>query len=148
MSTPITAAQVKELRERTGAGMTDCKKALEATAGDLDLAAEKLRMEGAAKADKKASRTAAEGVIAIAADVRAVALVEVNCETDFVAKGEDFRALARTAAQLVLDQRPADVAALGALDFGGESVDTRRRNLVAKIGENIGIRRFAVVESA
>jgi elongation factor Ts len=147
MTTTITAALVKELRDRTGAGMSDCKKALEATAGDLDKAAEKLRMDGAAKADKKASRTAAEGVIALAQSNDAIALVEVNCETDFVAKGDDFRGLAKRAAELALKHRPASVEALAQLG-DGESLDTQRRNLVAKIGENIGIRRFEIVSKA
>ncbi|MBX6421061.1 MAG: elongation factor Ts [Nevskia sp.] len=148
MSTPITAALIKELRERTGAGLSDCKKALEATAGDLAAAAEKLRMEGAAKADKKASRTAAEGMIAVAGDGRAVALVEVNCETDFVAKGEEFRALARAAAEAALAHRPATVEALGALRVDGQTLDEKRRALVAKIGENLAFRRCEIVESA
>jgi len=146
--TQITAAQVKELRERTGAGMSDCKKALEATAGDLDAAVEKLRLDGAAKADKKASRTAAEGVIALARSADAVAMVELNSETDFVAKGEDFRALAREAAELALKHRPANVEALGQLSAGGETVDQKRRGLIAKIGENITLRRFDIVEKA
>jgi len=146
--TQITAAQVKELRERTGAGMSDCKKALEATAGDLDAAVEKLRLDGAAKADKKASRTAAEGVIALARTADAVAMVELNSETDFVAKGEDFRALAREAAELALKHRPANVEALGQLSAGGETIDQKRRGLVAKIGENITLRRFEIVEKA
>ena len=144
----ITAALVKELRDRTGAGMTDCKKALEAVEGDLDKAAEKLRMDGAAKADKKASRTAAEGVVGIAQNAEAVALVEVNSETDFVAKGEDFRGLAKLAATLALKHRPANIDALVALTDGGESLDTKRRNLVAKIGENLTIRRFEIVQKA
>ncbi|MDI3261106.1 MAG: translation elongation factor Ts [Sinobacteraceae bacterium] len=148
MSTPITAALIKELRERTGAGLSDCKKALEATAGDLAAAAEKLRMEGAAKAEKKASRTAAEGMIAVAGDGRAVALVEVNCETDFVAKGEEFRALARAAAEAALAHRPATVEALGALRVDGQTLDEKRRALVAKIGENLAFRRYEIVESA
>lgn len=146
--TQITAALVKELRERTGAGMSDCKKALEATAGDVDAAAEKLRMEGAAKADKKASRTAAEGVIGVARSADAVALVELNSETDFVAKGEDFRALAREAAELALKHRPANVEALAQLSAGGETLDTQRRNLIARIGENITLRRFEIVAKA
>jgi elongation factor Ts len=148
MSTPITAALVKELRDRTGAGMSDCKKALEATAGDLDKAAEKLRMDGAAKADKKASRTAAEGVVGVAQDANAIALVEVNSETDFVAKGEDFRGLAKLTAQLALKHKPATVEALTALGDGGETLDTKRRNLIAKIGENLTIRRFQIVPKA
>ncbi len=144
----ITAAQVKELRERTGAGMMDCRKALDAMAGDLDKAAEKLRMDGAAKADKKAGRTAAEGVIAMAESAQGVALVEVNCETDFVAKGDDFQSLARAAAQKALDSQPANVEALSALKQGAKSLDEIRRELVAKIGENISIRRFEVVGKA
>lgn len=146
--TAITASLVKELRDRTGAGMSDCKKALEATGGDLDKAAEKLRMDGAAKADKKAGRTAAEGVIAFAKGDAAVAVVEVNSETDFVAKGEDFRALAATAAALALKHRPATLEALLALEDNGVSVDAQRRALVAKIGENITVRRFEVVDKA
>jgi elongation factor Ts len=128
--------------------MTDCKKALEATGGDLDKAAEKLRMDGAAKADKKAGRTAAEGVIGVASDAEAIALVELNSETDFVAKGEDFRGLAKLAAQLALKHRPATVEALAALSADGETLDTKRRNLVAKIGENLTLRRFEIVTSA
>lgn len=144
----ITAAQVKELRERTGAGMGDCKKALEATAGDMDKAIEKLRMDGAAKADKKAGRTAAEGVLMIAVGADAAAIVEVNCETDFVAKGDDFRALARRAAELALKHRPASLEALVAIEDGGESLDAQRRALVSRIGENMTIRRFEVVATA
>lgn len=148
MSTPVTAALVKELRERTGAGMSDCKKALDATGGDLDKAAEKLRMDGMAKADKKGSRVAAEGVIALEANDAAIALVEVNSETDFVSKGDDFRALAQTAARLALAHRPADLAALLALKDGGETLEEKRRALVAKLGENMTIRRFEVVTKA
>ncbi len=144
----ITAALVKELRDRTGAGMGDCKKALEATEGNLDAAAEKLRMDGAAKADKKAGRTAAEGVLAFAKSDAAVVVVELNCETDFVAKGDDFRGLAKRAAELALEQAPADVEALVALDDAGETLDARRRALIGKIGENMTIRRFERVEKA
>ena len=143
----ITAQLVKELRERTGAGMSDCKKALEATGGDLDKAAGKLRMDGSAKADKKAGRTAAEGVIALAQSASEIALVEVNCETDFVAKDKEFRALAQRAAELVLKHKPASVEALGQLGEG-ESLDTQRRGLVAKIGENMSIRRFEIISKA
>jgi len=148
MSTPITAAQVKELRDRTGAGMIDCKKALEATAGDVDAAAEKLRIEGMTKADKKGSRQAAEGVIAVAIGDDAVALAEANSETDFVSKGEDFKALAETAAQLALKHRPANLEALLALKAGDQTLEEMRRGLVAKIGENITVRRFEVVPKA
>ncbi|MFT4045447.1 MAG: translation elongation factor Ts [Solimonas sp.] len=148
MSTPITAALVKELRERTGAGMGDCKKALEATGGDLDKAAEKLRMDGAAKADKKASRTAAEGVLAVAGNDEALAIVELNSETDFVAKGDDFRTLARLAAEAAHAHKPAHAEALSQLKAGEATLDERRRALIAKLGENMTIRRFAIVESA
>lgn len=144
----VTAAMVKELRERTGAGMSDCKKALDATEGNLDKAAEKLRMDGAAKADKKASRTAAEGVIAVATGVDAVALVELNSETDFVAKAEDFRSLAKAAAEAALQHRPATVEALSQIAVGGETLDARRRALIAKIGENMTIRRFTILPKA
>ena len=148
MSTPITAALVKELRDRTGAGMSDCKKALEATSGNIDAAAEKLRIDGMAKADKKGTRTAAEGVIAVAVGADAIALVEVNCETDFVTKGPDFQGLANTAARLALAHRPATLEALLALEENGQSLESLRRALVAKIGENMTIRRFEVVPKA
>lgn len=144
----VTASLIKELRDRTGAGMGDCKKALEAVEGDLDKAIEKLRMDGAAKADKKAGRTAAEGLIAVASNAEAVALVEVNSETDFVAKGEEFRSLARDAAALALKHRPASIEALVALKAGDQTLDERRRTLVGKIGENLTIRRVEIVVSA
>ena len=146
----ITADAVKQLRERTGAGMMECKRALVETQGDLDAAAELMRKQGLAKADKKAARIAAEGVIAIAVapDGRAAAMVEVNCETDFVAREQDFRAFAQQVAEVALASRPASLEALLALQLpGGESVDERRRVLVAKIGENIGLRRYAVLEA-
>ena len=146
----ITADAVKQLRERTGAGMMECKKALVETKGDLDAAAELMRKQGLAKADKKASRVAAEGVVAMArvADSPTAALVEVNCETDFVAREQDFRAFARAVAECALALRPADLAALGQAQLpSGESVEERRRNLVAKIGENISVRRFAVLSA-
>ncbi len=141
----ISVSLIKELRERTSAGMGDCKKALEAVGGDLEKAAEKLRMDGSAKADKKAGRTAAEGIIAVASNDQAIALVEVNCETDFVAKGEDFRALANDAAKIALEARPADVEALKALKSGDQTLDERRRELVGRIGENLTIRRVEIV---
>jgi elongation factor Ts len=146
----ITAEAVKQLRERTGAGMMECKKALVETKGDLDAAAELMRKQGLAKADKKATRVAAEGVVALArgGDGRTAALVEVNCETDFVAREQDFRAFAQAVAQCALALRPADLAALGEARLAsGESVEERRRNLIAKIGENISVRRFAVLSS-
>ncbi len=146
----ITADTVRQLRERTGAGMMECKKALVETKGDLDAAAELMRKQGLAKADKKAARVAAEGVVVIAKapDARSAAMVEVNCETDFVARGPDFRAFADGVAQAALAARPADLAALGEARLAsGESIEQRRRELVAKIGENISVRRFAGLAS-
>jgi elongation factor Ts len=141
----ISAAQVKELRERTGAGMMECKKALVETDGDLELAIEHMRKSGLAKADKKAGRTAAEGLIVArtSEDGKRAVLVEINCETDFVAKNEDFQAFTLAVADLVLEQDPSDIdAALNSTLPGGQTVDERRRELVAKIGENIAVRRF------
>ncbi|MGB1563790.1 MAG: translation elongation factor Ts [Sinimarinibacterium flocculans] len=144
----ITAALVKELRDRTGAGMGDCKKALEATGGDINAAVEKLRMDGAAKADKKASRTAAEGVLAFAVAADAVAVAELNCETDFVAKGDEFRDLAKRSAEAALKHRPANIEALVQIKDGAETLDETRRAMVGRIGENMTIRRFEVVAKA
>jgi elongation factor Ts len=140
----ISASLVKELRERTGAGMMECKRALTETHGDLELAVEHMRKAGLAKADKKAGRIAAEGRIAIAQTSGAAAMVEINCETDFVANGEDFKTFAANVAQAVLDHAVVDPARLEHLSLpGGKSVDTARRELVAKIGENISVRRAA-----
>lgn len=144
----ITAKLVAELRERTGAGMMDCKKALVATGGDIDAAAEKMRMDGMVKADKKATRVAAEGRIGLAVGADAIALVELNSETDFVAKGEDFIALADAAAKLALAHRPKTLEELVALKDGSETLDEKRRAMIAKIGENITFRRFEVVPRA
>ena len=146
----ITAENVKQLRERTGAGMMECKKALVETGGDLDAAAELMRKQGLAKADKKAARVAAEGLVVIerASTAAAAAMVEVNCETDFVAREQDFRAFSSAVAQLALAERPGSLEGLLAAQIGQESVDAVRRALVAKIGENIGVRRFTVLESA
>jgi elongation factor Ts len=144
----ISASQVKELRERTGAGMMECKKALVETDGDMDAAIENLRKSGLAKADKKASRTAAEGVIAIAVDAGAAVLVEVNCETDFVGKGDEFRDFAQGIADVVVASKPADVAAVSVGKLAsGQSVEERRQELVAKLGENMTVRRFVTVEA-
>ncbi len=142
----ISASMVMELRQRTGLGMMECKKALIEAAGDLAKAEELLRIRSGAKASKAADRVAAEGVIglAVAPDGKAGSIVEVNCETDFVARNDDFRAFAGELAQLVLREDPADVAALGALALAsGETVEARRVALVQKIGENMSIRRFA-----
>ncbi len=140
----ITAALVKELRERTGAGMMECKKILTETDGDIDVAIEELRKRGAAAADKKSSRVAAEGtVVALVSGTDGV-LLEVNCETDFVGKDENFVGFANNVAQTVLDNDVADVDALAAAPIsGGEgTVEESRSALVQKIGENIKIRRF------
>ncbi|HYL25108.1 MAG TPA: translation elongation factor Ts [Burkholderiales bacterium] len=140
----ISAGLVKELRELTGLGMMECKKALAECQGDLKKAEELLRIKSGAKASKAASRIAAEGVIGawLAADARLGALVELNSETDFVAKNDDFVAFARSLAELVATRNPADVAELGSLDSTAGKIEARRQALVQKIGENITVRRF------
>ena len=142
----ITAAMVKELRERTGSGMMECKKALQEVDGDMETAIENMRKSGLAKADKKAGRTAAEGLVAVAVsdDKKDAAIVEVNCETDFVSGGDDFKAFTNAVAQRVLTDSPADLDALMAmpLEDGGKSIEEVRQEMVAKIGENIQVRRF------
>jgi elongation factor Ts len=140
----ISAGLVKELRELTGLGMMECKKALSECEGDLKKAEELLRIKSGAKASKAASRIAAEGVIGawLAADGKVGALVELNSETDFVAKNDDFVALAASLAELVATRNPADVDELGSLDTTAGKVEARRQALVQKIKENIGIRRF------
>jgi elongation factor Ts len=140
----ITASMVKELRERTDAPMMDCKKALTEAAGDMQKAEEILRVRFGNKAAKSAGRIAAEGVVAIniSADGKTAAMVEVNCETDFVAKNDDFLALTKALAEMVITQNPADVAALSALPYNGKTVEETRTELVGKIGENMSIRRF------
>jgi elongation factor Ts len=146
----ITADVVRQLRERTGAGMMECKKALVETGGDLDAAAELMRKTGLAKADKKAARVAAEGrvVVEVAADGHAAAIVEVNCETDFVAREADFSAFATAVAQVALMVRPDTLESLLAARLAsGETVDERRRALVAKLGENVSVRRSAILAS-
>ncbi|HKK13129.1 MAG TPA: translation elongation factor Ts [Gammaproteobacteria bacterium] len=143
----ISAAQVKELRERTGSGMMECKKALVEADGDMDAAVEILRKSGLAKADKKAGRVAAEGLVVIetSADRKDAVMAEVNCETDFVAKKEEFQDFAAAVARRILSDDPADVDALLALplqDGADLSVEEARKELVAKLGENINVRRF------
>jgi elongation factor Ts len=140
----VTAALVKELRERTGAGMMECKKALVETNGDLEAAIETLRIAGLAQADKKASRVAAEGKIALALakDGKRAVMVEINCETDFVAKDDSFNAFANAVAENALNDSPADVEALMLTRIGGDSVEQARQALISKIGENIQVRRF------
>jgi len=141
----ITADTVKQLRERTGAGMMECKKALVETKGDLDAAAELMRKTGLAKADKKAARGGAEGTVAVERSGSSAVLVEVNCETDFVARGDEFQGFAREVSRLALEKAPADVSALLQLSSGSSTLDEKRRSLIAKIGENISVRRFVRV---
>src|SRR5882672_1527880 len=141
----ITADTVKQLRERTGAGMMECKKALVETQGDLDAAAELMRKTGLAKADKKAARVAAEGTVAVERAGKSAVLVEVNCETDFVARSDEFLAFARGLARAALDRAPPDLSALLALGAGASTLEEQRRALIAKIGENISVRRFVRV---
>ncbi len=148
----ISAAQVKELRERTGAGMMECKKALVETNGDIDAAIELMRKSGMAKADKKAGRTAAEGLIVIKSsdDGKRAAMVEVNSETDFVAKGDDFQAFANAVAERVLAGNPDDLDALLAMPLqdGGASIADATREIIAKLGENMGVRRFVAFQTS
>jgi elongation factor Ts len=141
----ITAETVKQLRERTGAGMMECKKALVETQGDLDAAAELMRKSGLAKADKKAARVAAEGTIAVHRSGASAAMIEVNCETDFVARSEEFQGFARDVAQAALEHPAPSVDALVQLDVSGATLEERRRALIAKLGENIAVRRFVRV---
>ncbi len=138
----ITAGLVKELRERTGSGMMECKRALQETGGDIEAAVELMRKAGQAKADKKASRIAAEGLIVLRQAAGAAAMAEINCETDFVTKNDDFRAFAAEVAETVLRDGPADLdALLAAAMANGQSVEQNRRDCIAKIGENINVRR-------
>ena len=144
----ISASMVKELRERTGAGMMECKKALVETDGDMDQAAEQLRKSGQAKADKKSGRVAADGKIVIAEDGGRAAVVEVNSETDFVAKDENFQNFADAVAQAALAGDIADSAVLSEAKLpDGRTVEAARTDLVAKVGENISVRRIARVKS-
>ena len=146
----ISASTVMELRQRTGLGMMECKKALTEAAGDLTKAEELLRIRSGAKASKAAARIAAEGVIGlhVAVNAKAAAIVELNCETDFVARNEDFRAFANQIAEVVARDRPADVVALATRTLAsGDTIEARRIALVQKIGENVTVRRFALLEA-
>ena len=145
----ITAAMVRDLRDKTDAPMMECKKALTEAGGDLAKAEELLRIRLGNKASKASARTAAEGIVAIhvAADAKTGAIVEVNCETDFVAKNTDFLNFACALADLVAKKKPADVSALAGLPLGGSSVEETRKALVGRIGENLSIRRFARIEA-
>jgi elongation factor Ts len=142
----ITAQMVKELREKTGAGMMDCKKTLVEVEGDMDKAIELLRQKGAASADKKMGRIAAEGLITSAVIGDCGAMVEVNCETDFVAKNEEFKQLTADIANLIAEKKPATVEELLAVDFGGKTLDEVIREKIATIGEKITVRRFVKYE--
>jgi len=145
----ITASLVKELRERTGAGMMECKKALTENNGNIDAAAEWLRKAGLAKADKKAGRVAADGRIAVAQDGGKAVLVEINSETDFVAKDTNFLAFADAVAQAALASGAADVEALKAAKIAsGETVEEARAAVIAKVGENVQVRRLVAIDSA
>lgn len=148
----ITASMVKALRERTGAGMMECKKALTEADGNIETAVENLRKKGAAKADQKSGRTAAEGAISsiISADGRTGVLVEVNCETDFVAKDQNFNDFVQQVAATVLSQSPADLETLVNMTMPGtdQTVGEARIELFSKIGENLNVRRFAIVTAA
>lgn len=142
----ITAALVKELRERTGAGMMDCKKALEETSGDIDAAIENMRKSGQAKAAKKAGRVAAEGVILTKTEGNVGTLVELNCETDFVARDDSFLAFGQKVIDAAFANKETDVEKLKATNIGGGSVEEVREALVAKIGENMNVRRVITVD--
>jgi elongation factor Ts len=144
----IKPALVKELRERTGAGMMDCKKALVESDGDIEAAAELLRKAGQAKADKKSGRVAAEGQVLVKSAGGRHAVVEVNSETDFVANDENFKAFAEAVAQAALSANPDSVEALMELDVDGQTVEEARQALITKVGENIAVRRFDLLESA
>jgi elongation factor Ts len=146
----ITAAMVKELRERTGSGMMECKKALQETDGDIDAAIENMRKAGLAKADKKAGRVAAEGRIAIniSEDGESAVIVEVNCETDFVSGGEDFMTFVNEIAETALANKPDSIDALLELSAdGAQTVEEKRKSMVSKIGENIQVRRFHIMNA-
>jgi elongation factor Ts len=145
----ITAALVKELRERTGAGMMECKKALVESAGDIEVAIETMRKAGIAKAAKKAGRIAAEGLIAIQQNTEQAVMVEINCETDFVSKGDDFKAFGETITTTVLSEQATNLEQL--MDFvlpEGKTVENSRQELIAKLGENIQVRRFTLIKVA
>ena len=146
----ITAADVSKLRKMTGAGMMDCKKALEESNGDFEKAVEVIRKKGQLIASKRADREASEGVVIAksSADGKSGAMIVLNCETDFVAKNEDFLAFANGLAQLVATANPSDLGALASLELDGTTVENKRQSLVQKIGENISVRRFERVQAA
>jgi len=143
----ITAAMVKELRERTGAGMLDCKKALTETAGDIEKAIDYLRENGMAKAAKKSGRTAAQGLIfeGVSADNKTAVILEFNSETDFVAKNDEFKSFGEKLINIILEKGISTIEELKAFDLNGESVETVLTSLIAKIGENMNLRRLEKV---
>ena len=143
----FTAKDVMKLREQTGAGMMDCKKALVDADGDMDKAADLLRERGSAKAAKRASKIAAEGIVYALVEGKTGVLVEVNCESDFVAKGDKFHALVEEVAKQIAKVKPATVEELLASKMGGKTVDTFVQEQTAVIGEKISVRRFALYES-
>ena len=146
----ITASLVKELRERTGSGMMDCKKALVESDGDIEAAVEAMRKSGAARADKKASRVAADGAIKVIVteDRKSAVILEINSETDFVSKDDNFQAFADGVLQVLLEQQPASIEELVKLDIGdGQTIEEARQALITKVGENIQVRRFEIVKS-
>ncbi|TNF89626.1 MAG: translation elongation factor Ts, partial [Gammaproteobacteria bacterium] len=146
----ITASLVKELRERTGSGMMECKKALVETDGDIEAAAELMRKSGAAKADKKAGRVAADGAIKVAVsdDGKSAVILEINSETDFVAKDDNFQAFADEVLAAVAANQPATVEELASMQLAsGQTVEEARQALISKVGENIQVRRFQIVET-
>jgi elongation factor Ts len=143
----ISASAVKDLREKTGVGMMEAKKALEEAGGDFEKAIDVLRKKGLSAAAKKAGRIAAEGIIASSTSVNTGVIIEVNSETDFVAKNEEFQKFAKNLADRIKDRNPADVAALSQLTIDGENVEAKRQAMVQKIGENLSIRRFVRYET-
>jgi elongation factor Ts len=145
----ITAKMVKDLRAKTGAGMMDCKKALVAADGDIEKAVSELRKRGLANADKKGSRNAAEGVvnIVISDDNKVATISEINCETDFVAKNSDFQNFVTTTTEEIQKTEPADVETLLNNDFNGAKFEEELKTVIAKIGENIVVRRFATIKT-
>ena len=143
----ISAAMVKELRERTGSGMMECKKALTETGGDIEAAIELMRKNGQAKADKKADRAAAEGVLLVRSDDKFGVIVEVNCETDFVTKNQDFIDFSNKVADLAFDKKACTVEDLADITIDGVSLEEVRKNLIVKIGENITVRRVAGIHA-
>jgi elongation factor Ts len=145
----VTASLVKELRERTGSGMMECKRALVECDGDIEAAVELMRKSGAAKADKKAGRVAADGAVMVCVEGNTAVILEINSETDFVAKDSNFQAFADGVVKVILSNKPESVEAIGGLSIkDSQTVEEARQVLISKVGENIQIRRFEIIESA